>query len=128
MKPLLGFYSSVLIRWITRLLVVVAGCFALLLLSLRYWVLPDIERYRDNIAQAISQAAGQVITIGEITAEWDGLHPHMMLGMIRVHDDEGHTTLLLHKLEGTLSWLSILHRNFHFREIAIDQPDLIVRR
>ena len=100
----------------------------LLLLSLRYWLLPDIERYRENIASAISQASGQHVTIGEISADWDGFRPHMMLGMIQVHDKQGNTTLLLHRLRGTLSWLSILHGNFHFREIKIDQPDLVVRR
>src|SRR4051794_20723181 len=52
----------------------------------------------------------------------------MMLRMIQVHDREGNPSLLLHKLEGRLSWLSILHGNFHFREIEINQPDLIVRR
>jgi len=108
--------------------VVVAACFVLLVLLLRYWLLPDIERYREDIALAISQASGQSVTIGGISAEWEGLHPYMMLRMIQVHDDEGNTTLLLHRLEGTLSWLSILHGNFHFREIEINQPDLIVRR
>ncbi|HET7061662.1 MAG TPA: DUF3971 domain-containing protein, partial [Nitrosospira sp.] len=127
-KPDLRPGNSFLLRGFAAALVVVAACFALLLLSLRYWVLPDIERYRENIAQAISRASGQVVTIGSIRAEWDGLHPHMMLGMIRVHDHKGNTTLLLHKLEGSLSWLSILHGNFHFRDIRIDQPDLIVRR
>lgn len=127
-KPDLWLGNSFLLRGVAAVLVVVAACFALLLLSLRYWVLPDIERYREDIAQAISRASGQAVTIGSISAEWDGLHPHMMLHMIRFHDDEGNATLLLHKLEGTLSWLSILHGNFHFREIRIDQPDLVVRR
>ncbi|MDE2365468.1 MAG: TIGR02099 family protein [Betaproteobacteria bacterium] len=109
-------------------MIVVVACFSLLLLSLRYWLLPDIERYRETIASAISRASGQYVTIGQISADWDGLRPHMMLRMIQVHDEEGNTTLLLHRLEGTLSWLSILHGNVHFREIEIEQPDLIVRR
>ena len=36
--------------------------------------------------------------------------------------------LLLHRLEGTLSWRSILDGTLHFREMEIDQPDLVVRR
>jgi uncharacterized protein (TIGR02099 family) len=120
--------SSILVRWFAWILILLAACFSLLLLSFRYWLLPDIERYREDIASAISQGSGQYVTIGEISADWDGFRPHMMLGMIRVHDKEGNTTLLLHRLRGTLSWLSILHGNFHFREIKIDRPDLVVRR
>ncbi|WP_245727829.1 YhdP family protein [Nitrosovibrio tenuis] len=120
--------GSTFARWFTWALIFLAACFSLLLLSLRYWLLPDIERYRENIASAISDASGQYVTIGEISANWDGFRPHMMLGMIRVHDKEGNTTLLLHRLKGTLSWRSILHGNFHFREMEIERPDLVVRR
>lgn len=106
------------------------GCslFSLLLLLLRYWLLPDIEQYRENIASAISHASGQHITIGEISANWDGFRPHMMLRAVKVHDKEGDITLLLNQLSGTLSWRSILHGKLYFREIEIEQPDLIVRR
>jgi uncharacterized protein (TIGR02099 family) len=117
-----------LFRLLTWVLITVAACLSLLLLSLRYWLLPDIEQYRENIASAISQASGQHITIGEINANWDGFRPHMMLGAIKVHDSDGDVTLLLHRVEGTVSWRSILHGKLTFREIAIHQPDLIVRR
>ena len=115
-------------RLLTWALIVVAACFSLLLLSLRYWLLPDIEQYRENIASAISHASGQQITIGEISANWDGFRPHMMLRAVKVHDKEGDITLLLNQLSGTLSWRSILHGKLYFREIEIEQPDLIVRR
>ncbi|HJT51119.1 MAG TPA: DUF3971 domain-containing protein, partial [Nitrosospira sp.] len=109
-------------------LVFVTAVFSILLLSLRYWLLPNVEQYRESIASAISHASGQYVTLGEISANWDGFRPHMMLGTVRVHDKEGDVTLLLQRLEGTLSWRSILHGELMFREIAIDQPDLTVRR
>ncbi|MDQ3185766.1 MAG: TIGR02099 family protein [Pseudomonadota bacterium] len=112
----------------TWVLLVVALCLSVLLLSLRYWLLPGIEQYRENIASAISHTSGQHVTIGEISANWDGFRPHMMLHTIKVHDKETNITLLLDRLEGTLSWLSLLHGELRFREIKIDQPDLIVRR
>jgi uncharacterized protein (TIGR02099 family) len=120
--------GAALLRIVTWILVAAVAFFSLLLLSLRYWVLPNIEQYRENIASAISQASGQHVTVGEINANWDGLRPHMMLGTIKVYDKQGNNSLLLHRLEGTVSWRSILHGGLHFREISIDQPDLIVRR
>ncbi len=112
----------------TWVLIVVALCFSILLLSLRYWLLPDIEQYRENIASAISNTSGQRVTIGKIGANWDGFRPHMMLRTVKVHDNEGNTTLLLDRLEGTLSWFSLLRGELRFREIEIEQPNLVVRR
>lgn len=97
-------------------------------MSLRYWLLPDVEQYRENIASAISRTSGQHVTIGEVRAEWDGFRPHMMLRTIKIHDKEDNLTLLLDRLEGTLSWLSLVHGELRFRDIEIEQPDLIVRR
>ncbi|SFW29074.1 TIGR02099 family protein [Nitrosovibrio sp. Nv17] len=105
-----------------------AACFACLLLLLRYWLLPDIERYRETIAAAISHATGQHVTIGGIRANWDGLRPHMLLHTVKVHDRAGHPVLLLQQLEGTLAWRSLAHAELRFRTIEIDRPDLIVRR
>ncbi|WON73253.1 YhdP family protein [Nitrosospira sp. Is2] len=124
----LGGFGNFLLRLLTWVLIVIAASVSLLLLSFRYWLLPDIEQYRENIAQAISQASGQRLTIGEISANWDGLRPHIVMRAIQVHDKEGDVMLLLHRLEGTLSWRSIFDGNVHFREMEIDQPDLVVRR
>ena len=120
--------SGRLFRLLMWVLIITAAGFSFLLLSLRYWLLPEIEQYRENIASAISHASGQNVTIGGINANWDGFRPHMRLRTIKVHDKEGNITLLLHQLEGTLSWLSLLHGELQFREIVIEQPDLIVRR
>lgn len=120
--------SGRLFRLFTWVLIVAAVVFSFLLLLLRYWLLPDIERYRETIASAISHASGQHVTLGGISANWDGFRPHMMLRTIKVHDKAGNIALLLHHLEGTLSWRSLLHGELRFREIGIEQPDLIVRR
>ena len=124
---LLARQGGVLFRLLAWTLIAAATAFSLVLLSLRYWVLPHIEHYRENIAAAIS-TSGQLVTIGGIHANWDGLRPHVTLRTIRVHDKEGDVMLLLDSLEGTLSWRSLLHGKLHFRDIAIEQPDLIIRR
>lgn len=124
----LGGLGDFLLRLLTWVLIGIVASVSLLLLSLRYWLLPDIEQYRETIARAISQASGQHFTIGKISANWDGLRPHMVMRGIQVRNRAGDTMLLLHRLEGTVSWRSILDGNLHFREIEIDQPDLVVRR
>ena len=120
--------SGFLFRFLMSSLFVLAVCVSLLLLTLRYWLLPDIEHYRKDIANAITQATGQHVTIGSISANWDGLHPQLMLRKVQVHDKEGNPALLLNRIESTLAWRSLLHGELDFREIKIDQPNLTVYR
>jgi len=119
-----GFWFQLL----TRSLLVTAICFSVLLLALRYWLLPDIDHYRQDIAAAITQAAGQRVTIGAVSAEWDGLRPHLMLRTVQVHNKEGDPALILNQIDSTLSWLSILHGEARFHTIRINKPDLTIRR
>ena len=48
--------------------VAVLAC-AAVVLSLRYWLLPNIDAFRDDIAAAVSRAADTRITIGRISAD-----------------------------------------------------------
>jgi len=102
--------------------------FAATILVLRYWILPDIAVYKDDIARKISSAAQQPITIGGITANWDGLRPQLALTQVVVHDAAGRPALSLPRVNATLSWRSaaLLRVDFHALEIA--QPVLNVRR
>jgi uncharacterized protein YhdP len=77
-------------------------------LALRYWVLPNVDSYRENVAQSVSKAAGQRITIGRMTADWDGLHPRLNLGNVIVYDKAGRAALTLQRVDSTLSWLSVV--------------------
>jgi uncharacterized protein (TIGR02099 family) len=95
-------------------------------LMLRYWLLPDIEHYRNDIASAITQAAGQRVTIDSISAHWDGIHPHLILRKVKVHDKDGRPALILNRLESIPAWRSLLLGELRFREIKIDQPNIAV--
>ena len=119
-----GFWFQLL----TRSLLVTAICFSMLLLALRYWLLPDIDHYRQDIAAVITQAAGQRVTIGAVSAKWDGLRPNLILRTVQVHNKEGDPALILNLIESTLSWLSILHGEVRFHTIRINKPDLTIRR
>lgn len=101
---------------------------AAVVLSLRYWFLPNIERYREDIARAASAALGQRVTIGRITANWDGLRPELVLEDITVFDRTGRAGLELKRVDNTFSWLSLAVLEPRFHEIEIHRPALEVRR
>ncbi len=98
------------------------------LLALRYWFLPNIENYRDSIEQAVSRAAGQRITIGKITAEWDGLRPHLSLDDVQVFDQAGRPALVLNRVATTLSWLTLTTGEVRLHLLEFEQPSLSILR
>ena len=63
--------------------------FALIIVALRWWILPEIGHYRADIEAQISRAVGQKVVIGQIQAGWRGLRPHLKLGPVVVHDRAG---------------------------------------
>ncbi len=115
-------------RFLVSALILVGLAFALLVLALRYWLLPNIAEYRETIAASISQAAGQRLTIGAIGAGWDGLRPHLSLRQVRVYDRVGNPALFLEHIEGTLAWWSLALGEIRLYSLEIERPNLALRR
>src|SRR5256885_245622 len=102
--------------------------FATLLLALRFWLLPDIERYRGAIAAAIADSVGRPIKIGGIEAGWLGLHPRISLSDVQLYDHQGREVLVLPSIRNVVSWRSLLYGEIRLHSLAVDGPRLDVRR
>ncbi len=120
----LGHLTRVAIELVMLLLI--AG--GVLLLALRYWVLPDIERYHEQITVAASASLGQPLTIGKIAADWNGLRPRLLLSDVQILDKQGKVALSLPRLENTVAWTSLFTAELRFHRLEIESPDLLVRR
>ncbi|MGQ0545303.1 MAG: YhdP family protein [Betaproteobacteria bacterium] len=118
-------------RWL-RALEVLAWfaifAFAALVLALRYWVLPDIERYRPDIVAAISSAVGLPVKVGAIRASWTGLRPDIQISDVRIYDREGREALVLPAVRHVVAYRSLLHWDLRLHSLVIDGPRLTVRR
>jgi hypothetical protein len=102
--------------------------FALIILALRYSVLPNIESYRDDIERGISQAAGLPVTIARIDTHWQGLRPHLSLRGFSIHDAAGRPGLTFDTVETELSWASLWNWQLRLHRLEVDAPSLQVRR
>ncbi len=100
----------------------------LLVASLRLWILPHLDDWRDDIAQSISTAAGQKITLGKLTANWQGWHPQLRIQQLRVYDANSRPALQLMDVQTTLSWTSLLHGELRLAKLAVDDLILNIRR
>ena len=115
-------------RVLTWIILATGFLFAATILTLRYWILPDIASYRDDIARTLSHAAQQRISIGGISANWDGLRPQLALSQVVVHDAAGRPALELPRIDATLSWRSAARLQIDFHALDIFRPVLTVRR
>src|SRR6185436_10447556 len=102
--------------------------FAVLLLAVRFWILPKVEQHRDQIAAAAARVIGQPVKIGMIEAGWLGLRPQINLSDVRIFDAQGREALVLPSVENVISWRSLLHGELRLRALVIDGPRLEVRR
>jgi uncharacterized protein (TIGR02099 family) len=98
------------------------------LLTLRYWVLPNIESYREDVARAVSKAAHQRVTIGRMSGSWEGLRPQLALEDVTVYDKAARPALGLKRVDATVSWRSLLLLQVSFHALDIHGPALDVRR
>ncbi|HEX6267889.1 MAG TPA: YhdP family protein, partial [Burkholderiales bacterium] len=101
---------------------------AALVLGLRFWLLPDIERYREDIVAAASRAVGHPVRIGGIEADWSGLHPRIDLTDVRIHDGEGREVLALPRVENMLSWRALARGELKLHSMVIEGLRVQVRR
>jgi uncharacterized protein (TIGR02099 family) len=107
-----------------------AGFFVLAatVLAVRFWVLPDIERYREDIVAAMSRGLGLPVRVGSIQAGWLGVRPHIALTDVRIYDAQGREALVLPSIENVVAWRSLLRGELRLHSVAIDGPRVSVRR
>lgn len=101
---------------------------ALLVIALRWWLLPEIDQYRERIAVAISKTAGQKVTIGAISADWLSLRPHLKLSQVQIFDHTGHPALDLERVDATLSWTTLFAGELRLYRLEISKPAIDIRR
>ena len=104
-------------------MVVAFFAFGLLLLALRYWLLPDIDAMRPRIESIASAALKAPVSIGRIEASWQGLNPALALTDVRIMGRRG-AALTLPQIRGTVSWTSIPALEPRFAQLRIDAPEL----
>ncbi len=98
------------------------------LLALRYWVLPDVERYHADITAAATVAIGRPVTIERIEADWSGLRPRLLLSDVKILDERGQTALEFPRLRNTIAWTTLFTGELRFYSLELDSPNLLVRR
>jgi len=126
----LGFVRGLrrVVRWTGWVLLLAYFLFGLVLLATRWWILPQIDRFRPDLEAMASRATGTYVQIGAIEAGWDSIKPTFTLSDVRITGRDGQAGLNLPRLEATLSWTSLLRLSPNFASLVVRSPELSVRR
>lgn len=120
------------LNWLTRLFVIVSVVGTVLvaftIIALRYWLLPDIEQYHERITSSLASAIGNPVTIGKIEGDWQGFLPRLNFTDVRILDEQRQPALVLQRIDGSLSWLSLFTAELRLASLEIDRPELLIRR
>lgn len=97
-------------------------------LILRLWIMPDIDRYRPQVARLIGEATGVPAEIGGLHAGWHGLSPRLRIENLRLLPPGELPALTLPRVETTVSWASLLLVDLRLSAIELDRPHLVIHR
>lgn len=117
-----------MMRIALKTLMIAYFVFAALFLLLRYGVLPNVERYKPEIEQAVSQKIGRQIRFATLNTSWHGLNPQLALSNLVIQDQQGKDALVLPQVNAAVSWWSLAVLQLRFAKIEILHPSLQVRR
>lgn len=119
-------------HWLKRLIMVAAlvtaVLMALVIIVLRYWILPDIGLYREQISASLASAIGNPVVIGKVEGDWKGLRPRLDFTDVRILDTQQQPALVLPRLIGSVSWMSLLSLELRLASLEINRPELLIRR
>jgi uncharacterized protein (TIGR02099 family) len=119
---------AALLRTMLWLITLGYFAFAVLLLALRYAILPQIESYRGDVERMISTAINRPVGIRKIEAHWAGLRPALALEGFEIRDRQGRSALGFDQVEAELSWSSLWHFQLRLARLELDSPALLLRR
>lgn len=113
---------------------VTTGLVALMLagsavLALRYWFLPGVGQYREDVVARVSNATGMAFSAGSMEGDWQGLRPALSFRNVRLAGRAGDEAgLALQSLQASLSWWALLLGEIRFHEVVLEGPALTLHR
>ena len=117
------------VRFIAYVLVAGFAGFCVLLLVLRYVVMPQVPAHRSEIAAMLSHRIGAPLEIDSLATGWDGWNPKLVIDGFRVRADAGaQSTLELPHVEMVAAWTSLPLFQLRLKQLSIDRPTLAIRR
>lgn len=126
--PSISVFTRHAVYWLAWLTGAVAMIFAVLAATMYFWVLPNIADQRETVANMMSRALGQRVTLDAVSGVWQQARPEFRLQGVRLLDPQNRPALYLPELKASFSWRSLLILEPRFSQIELQGLVLGVRR
>lgn len=120
--------NNTLLRWSSILLACLFAIVIIAALFIRFYVFPNIDQYKDDIANNVSSSLKRDVSIGQIKPSWDHFSPHLSLTDVNILDTNHAPALTLKKVDAKISWLSLALFNLRLSDLIAYEPDLVIKR
>lgn len=110
----------------TLLLVYFAA--AVVMLTVRFWVIPRIDEWRPAIEHHLSSDLGMQVKIGSLAAGWAGLSPTLTVQDLTMRDEQDADLLRVPHAFASVSWQSLMNWDLRLQRLEINGIDLSVSR
>ena len=121
-------YSRLILRIALSAGALLVLALATLVLSLQFWILPNLDHWRVQIAQSISTSAGQPVQLGQLTASWQGWHPALRIQSLAVFSPQHQMLLDLSDVRAELSWSSLWLGELRLADLRLDHQTFSLHR
>ncbi|MDR1530521.1 MAG: TIGR02099 family protein [Burkholderiales bacterium] len=124
-----------LLRGLSFILIGMTVLFAVVLLSARFVLLPQLDANPQKVASLLQKELGLPVTIDEMKTGWNGWNPQLTVHHLRIYEkpvitdaalEEAHVDLP--KVTMLVSWRSLFHWDVRLRFLRIEAPTLTMRR
>mgnify|MGYP002073523986 FL=1 len=97
-------------------------------LALRYYVWPNLDRWRPAIESRIAQTVGRPVKLGPLSTGFAGLRPRLVAREVRIDDEDGEQAFAAAEIRAVLSLRSLAAGRFALTLLEIDSPTLRIER
>ncbi|WP_395067059.1 YhdP family protein [Paraburkholderia silvatlantica] len=101
---------------------------SVLLLGLRYGVLPYVDNFRPRIEQLVSSKIHAEFRIGKLAPHWSGFQPGIDITDLTIRDRHGNIALDVPHATASVSWRSVVLLEPLLSSIVVEQPDVHIAR
>ena len=101
---------------------------ALMVLFLRAWVWPQLDRWREPIQALASKTLGRSVQIGQITGAWSGLAPVFLVRDLQIGAPDGRAGLSVASVRAVVSPAALWTGALRFSSLVIESPRVQLTR
>jgi len=116
------------LRWLAALAALGTLVFATAAALMFFWVLPNIADHRETVANLMSRALGQRVTLDAVSGVWQQARPEFRLQGVHLYDLQGRPALYLPELKAAFAWRSLLFLEPRFNHIELQGLSVEVQR